>query len=544
VLVVAVAVLAAPGCQRANGAPKSIWVAGAREALERAVSDARRSKDDYWAATQIAYAAEVMARIDKQRASRLIDQAVRRAGFIRELSPVLVGARTTEGGPVRGQGRIGAFETVGRSAARIDRKRAVELLERAMGLAEKAPPAAGFDRGAAMAAAASEMAKIEPQRALQQVRRIAGAHNQARVLVAVATTFAETDPDLAERTLERATRLFADAGKKDRADAARAQITAALARHFPRRAAALLPAIRGRWNHDLALFHLVQATARRDPKQALAYAGMIRGPGGRVAALLELATSQPHNARRYLAAAAASAEQELARADWKAPVPMTADVSQVALALATNSQKTDALSLINVAAQRVRANAPGKLTRLKALMLLSGAASQASPALARDLLEEVLKCATPDMIGSGHADLPLEFAAGPLGVLDPGLGEACVPHIPSELRALAFFGMATEAAGSRPALAQRWLRRGQGLDNSTSSWSTPWSRAIAEASLMPHPRYALQTAASYGDARTRPWVYRSVARAFLDRPPHKGSTRSALAWLAFILDPRFPPMGT
>jgi len=525
---------ATAGCHHDRVARTDMWATGARQAVEAAVKEAQSSKDGYWAVLQLSDAAQVMARIDKSAASRLIAEAVRRADSIPDLTRVLTGARTMEGGLVRGQGRIDAFEVVGRNAARIDRERGVELLERAIDLAQNAPPVEGFDRSAVMATAASDIADIEPQAALRQVHRIRDASSQARVLVAAANAFARADPHLAQNTLERATRLLADAGKSAEADAARAQITAALARRFPKAAVALLQTVKRRDNRDWVLLQLVEASAERHPKQAMDYARMIQNPRAAAAAFTELASAHPRDAGGYLGLAVASVRQGLAQGHWRAPMLTIDDVSAVALTLAATSRKSEALSLVLLAARETRAKCPAGLVRARALVLLSGAASQANPAVARDLLEEALKGVNPDTIG---VDLRLDLAAGPLAILDPGLAEICVRRVPRESKAVTLFEMAKYAAGTRPALARKWLAQGERLDKSRPSRDDGAlsSRAIAEARLMAHPRYALQTAASLRDGQIRTMVYLDTARAFVDRPPRKVGPEDALGILAVVV---------
>ena len=501
------AVLVAGGCRHAKVAAQDLWVIGAREVMERVVSEARHSDDDSHSVFQMAKAAEVMARMDRNAALELLTEAVRRTKSIPYLSRARFG------------GRISAYDTVGTSAARIDPKPALSLFETEISLAENAPPLEGLDRAAVMTEAASAIAAISPQAALAQVHRMPDAHSQAGVLIAAAAAFARTNPDVAESTLRRAVRMLVAAGELDAADAGRAHIAVALVRHFPKRAARLLPTVQGDYDRDWVLSRFVAVSATRDPKQALRYARMIKDRARAAAAFLELATAHPPDAARYLGAAAGSIKPALEEADWKAPAPVIEGVSLIAVAMAMTGQKNNALSLIGVAAARVRARCHDKLIRRKALILLSGAASQASPPSARRYLEEALDGVTSDMIGLDQEHLPLDQVAGPLGILDPGLAELCVQRLPHESKASALFEMAKYAAGTRPTKARRWLSQGQSLEKRGGSWA----RAVAEAELMPHPRYALRTVEFiYEPERTM--VYLDIADVFLSRRPGRITT--------------------
>lgn len=527
---------ATAGCHRERTPRPNVWVTGARQALERAVKDARSTKDDYWAVLQLSNAAEVMARVDRNAALQIVDEAVRRAESIPELSRVLTGAHTMQGGPVRGQGRIDALEMVGTHAARIDRKRGLELLEQAVELAQEALPVAGFDRSAVMATAASDIADIEPQAAIPLVSRIPEASSRARVLTAAAVAFARTEPARAEKTLRQAIRALVDAGEPSQADAALAQVAAELARRYQKRSAALLKTVKRADDRDYVLLELVRASAKHDPEKAGEYARQVQDPIGRTTAFRVLAKAQLDNMSRYLRSAVDGIKAGLNQRHWKDPIGLAAETALVALSLDDSGQRNQGLSLVNAAARQARVKCSDDQSRRSALIILSAAGARLEPTVARNLLHEALQGLTDEAITYRYGGFQL--VAPPLAVLQPELAELCLQLAPDDRqRALLLFDMAYFAAGARPDAARSWLRRASKLSKSVYAGDEIIleARAPAEGALVRRPDDALQTVRSFALPRYRMVAYVSLAQAFLDRPPARCTPEYAVKFLALSL---------
>jgi len=485
------AVLAVAGCKHGEGAAKGIWVAGARTAIERSVAAARR--EEALPAVMMSFPARRMARFDRKGALGLIDEAVRRARRIPVLGPVSP-ERSTEGRIVRGEGRLDAFRTLGGVAVKLQPERGVQLLSEAFDLAENTPAAEGYDRGHTMALIAADIARAEPSAGLRLASRVPGVYNQAYVLATAAIVLAATDPNRAESTLQRVTRLLTDAGKPYSADSARARVTAALGRNYPQRAAVLLSSVKDAANRDEALAGLVRSDAHRDPVRALTYARKIREAGGVTTAFLLLAWAQPHDAGRYLGPAAAAIRRGMPQSDWRTPLPMLVQVSWVALSLAAASDKSEALSLINLAARQARERCRDKASRSIALIFLSGTASQLNRRLGRQMLEEALADVAP--VIAYHPEVNLPRVAGALSILDADLAETYVQHLPRDSQREALFWMARDSAGTHPDLARKWLARGENLEWSRKEGlQEAEAHALAQAALLADPSFALKTAA-------------------------------------------------